>query len=443
MKNLQLKQYLKAATLALLISSSMPVFAATNDEVVAVVGDSAILRSDLDQMTAELAHQMQAQKRTLPPQQILQQQALEQMIIRQAQLELVKRYSVKPDEATLNEEVAKYAKQNGFSSLESFQKQLDAQSPGTYEAVRNRIGQEIAISRLRQQQIMSRIKITDQDVDNFLKTPQGQAAIGSQAHILHVRVSSTGKDTTQLLSTAQLVKQDLSQSDDLQAISKKYSTADIKVVGADMGYKSLADIPAELAARVSALQIGQTSETIPAQDGIHILKLLDRKASDQKMIVTQYHVRHILIQPNEVLNDAQAKQRIDSIYNRLKAGEKFSTLATIFSNDPGSAANGGDLGWVSLGSMVPEFEDTMKTTPVGQISAPFKTQYGWHILQVQDTRQQDMTKEYQQRLARQFLGEQQFNTEVDGWLRELRANTYVDIKDPSLDKAKNKASQVQ
>lgn len=237
MKNLQLKQYLKAATLALLISSSMPVFAATNDEVVAVVGDSAILRSDLDQMTAELAHQIQAQKRTLPPQQILQQQALEQMIIRQAQLELVKRYSVKPDEATLNEEVAKYAKQNGFSSLESFQKQLDAQSPGTYEAVRNRIGQEIAISRLRQQQIMSRIKITDQDVDNFLKTPQGQAAIGSQAHILHVRVSSTGKDTTQLLSTAQLVKQDLSQSDDLQAISKNTQQQILKLLVQIWGIK--------------------------------------------------------------------------------------------------------------------------------------------------------------------------------------------------------------
>ncbi|MEB3766664.1 peptidylprolyl isomerase [Acinetobacter sp. MD2] len=441
MKNLQLKQYVKAATLALLISSSMPVFAASSDEVVAVVGDSAILRSDLDQMTAELAHQLQAQKQQLPSAQVLQQQALEQMITRQAQLELVKRYGVKPDEATLNEEVAKYAKQNGFSSLESFQKQLDAQAPGTYEAVRTRIGQEISISRLRQQQIMSRVKITDQDVDNFLKTPQGQAAIGSQAHILHVRVSSTGKDTSQLLSTAQLVKQDLNQSNDLQAISKKYSTADIKVVGADMGYKSLADIPAELAARVTALQPGQTSETIPAQDGLHILKLLERKASDQKMIVTQYHVRHILIQTNEVMNNEQAKQRIDNIYNRLKAGNDFATLATTFSNDPGSAANGGDLGWVSLGSMVPEFEDTMKSIPVGQISTPFKTQFGWHILQVEQTRQQDMTKEYQERLARQFLGEQQFNTEVDGWLRELRANTYVDIKDPTLKKVKNTEAQ--
>ena len=439
MKNQQLTRFFKATALALLISSSVPAFASTSDEVVAVVDNSAILRSDLDQMTSELARQLQAQKQALPPQKILQQQALEQIILRQAQLELVKRYGVKPSDAALNDAVLKYAQQNGVNNLADFQKRLDAQAPGTYVMVRSRIGQELAINQLRQQQVMSRIKISDQDVENFLKTPQGQAAIGSQAHILHLRVSATNNqnDMLSLRAAADQVKQDLSQSNDIKAISQKDSTAEIKVVGVDMGYRNLSDIPAELAARVTSLDIGQTSELIPAQDGVHILKLLDRKAGDQKAIVTQYHVRHILIQPSEVLSQEQAKQKIDSIYTRLKAGQDFKTLASVYSNDPGSAANGGDLGWVNLGMMVPEFEEKMKATPVGQLSEPFKTQYGWHILQVLDTRQQDMTKEYQERLARQYLGEQQFNTELDGWLRETRANAYVDIKDPSLDKKKN------
>lgn len=439
MKNQQLTRFFKATALALLISSSVPAFASTSDEVVAVVDNSAILRSDLDQMTSELARQLQAQKQALPPQKILQQQALEQIILRQAQLELVKRYGVKPSDAALNDAVLKYAQQNGVNNLADFQKRLDAQAPGTYEMVRSRIGQELAINQLRQQQVMSRIKISDQDVENFLKTPQGQAAIGSQAHILHLRVSATNNqnDMLSLRAVADQVKQDLSQSNDIKAISQKDSTAEIKVVGVDMGYRNLSDIPAELAARITSLDIGQTSELIPAQDGVHILKLLDRKAGDQKAIVTQYHVRHILIQPSEVLSQEQTKQKIDSIYTRLKAGQDFKTLASVYSNDPGSAANGGDLGWVNLGMMVPEFEEKMKATPVGQLSEPFKTQYGWHILQVLDTRQQDMTKEYQERLARQYLGEQQFNTELDGWLRETRANAYVDIKDPSLDKKKN------
>ncbi|MBF7684558.1 peptidylprolyl isomerase [Acinetobacter sp. B10A] len=434
MMNQQLKQFFKATTLALFISSSVPVFAATSDEVVAVVGDSAILKSDLDQITDGLKQQLQAKNQAIPDEKTLQQQALSNIIVHQAQLELVRKYNIQPTESELNAAVLQYATQQGAPSLDAFQKRLDAQYPGAYQIVQKRIAQELAINTLRQQQVMSRIRISDQDIDNFLNTPQGQAAIGSQAHLIHLRVASTDGNTEQLNKTANDVKMALAQSNDVAAISKQFSSNTIKVDGADMGYRNLADIPAELAARAAVIQAGQTTEIIPAADGLHILKLLDRKASDQKVIVDQYHVRHILIQPSEVLSAEQTKQKIDSIYKRLKAGESFSVLASVFSNDPGSAADGGDLGWVNLGTMVPQFEEQMKNTPVGQISQPFQSSFGWHILEVLGTRKQDMTKDYQRRLARQYLGEQQFDTELDGWLRELRANTYVKIKDPSLDR---------
>ncbi|MEQ1410380.1 peptidylprolyl isomerase [Acinetobacter indicus] len=432
MKTPQLKQFFKATALALYISSAAPAFAQTVDQVVAVVDNSVILQSDLAQTAAEMQQQLQAQNKTVPPAQYLQQQALEQLIVRQAQLEQVKRYNIKPDEKALNEAVMRVAQQNGSKSLEDFQQKVDRIAPGTYASLRNRIAEDLAINRLRQQVVMSRIKISDQDVDNFLKTPQGQAALGSQAHVLHVRVSGENAQ-----ATAEQVKTALNNSNDLNAINKQFSTAATKVESADMGFRSLSEIPAELAARVSALDVGQTTELIAVNDGIHVLKLVDRKAGEQRALVPQYQTRHILIQPTEVISPENAKHMIDSLYNRLKAGEDFAVLAGTFSTDTGSARDGGSLGWVSPGVMVPEFEQQMKSTPVGEISQPFQTQFGWHILQVTDTRQQDMTREYQERMARQILGERQFDTELDSWLREIRSNAFVDIKDPNLDRKNN------
>lgn len=434
MKTLPLKHFFKATALALALSSSMSLFAQPTDQVVAVVDNSIILKSDLDQSIAEIKHQLETQKKTVPPTQYLQQQALDQLILRQAQLEQVKRYNIKPNEKELNEAVLKVAAQSGNKSLEVFQQKLDAIAPNTYESLRNRIGEDLAVNRLRQQMVMSRIKISDQDIENFLKTPQGQAALGNQVHVLHVRIS--GKQDVE--KVAKEVQAALKESNDIASIDKKFTSANVKVESADMGFRNLSEIPSELAARVSPLQTGQITDLITVSDGIHILKLLERKGAEQKALVPQYQVRHILIQPSEVVSPENAKQQIDSIYNRLKVGEDFAVLASTFSNDPGSARDGGSLGWVNPGVMVPEFETKMKSTPVGQMSAPFQSQFGWHILQVTDTRQQDMTREYQERMARQILGERQFDAELDSWLREIRSNAFVEIKDPSLDRKQNK-----
>lgn len=438
MKMQKFKKLFKASSLALLISASAFSYAAPSDQIVAIVGTTAILKSDLDQGVAEATHKLQAQKKKVPPQNILQIQVLNQLITHDAQLELVKKYGLKADEKSLNEAVLKVAQQSGANSLEAFQQKLDAVAPGTYQLLRERVSEDLLIQKLSQQQVMSRIKITDLDVENFLKSPEGQAAVGSQAHVLHMRVAGDAP-AAELESVAKSVRTDLKNSNDVSAIGKKFSTAQIKVDGADMGFRPLSEIPAELAARVSTLQDGQTTDLIQAKDGIHILKLIEKKSNDQKALVPQYNTRHILIKTSEVVSPENAKQMIDSIYNRLKAGEDFATLASTYSNDPGSARDGGSLGWVSPGMMVPEFDKTMQSATVGEISKPFETQFGWHILQVVGTRQQDMTSEYQKRMARQILGERQFESEYDSWIRELRANTYIEIKDPSLDPKKSES----
>ncbi|EFP08438.1 peptidylprolyl isomerase [Acinetobacter guillouiae] len=438
MKTQKFKKLFKASTLALLISTSVSVYAAPQDQIIAIVGSTAILKSDLDQGVAEATHRLQAQKKEIPPQNILQQQVLSQLITHDAQLEQVKKYGLKADEKSLNEAVLKVAQQSGENSLEAFQKKLDAVAPGTYELLRNRVAEDLLIQRLSQQQVMSRIKITDLDVENFLKSPEGQAAVGSQVHVLHMRISGEAP-ASELESIAKAVRTDLKDSNDVKSIEKKFSTAQVKVDGADMGFRPLSDIPTDLAARVTTLEPGQTTDLIPAKDGVHVLKLLEKKSNEQKALVPQFNTRHILIKTSEVVSPENAKQTIDSIYNRLKAGDDFATLASTYSNDPGSARDGGSLGWVSPGMMVPEFDKLMQSSPVNEISKPFQTQFGWHILQVTGTRQQDMTSEYQKRMARQILGERQFESEYDGWLRELRANTYIEIKDPSLDPKKNES----
>ena len=422
----------RATVLAAFIGASMHSFAQATDEVVAVVDSSVILKSDLEQGMAEAEHQLKAQNKPIPPQQYLKTQVLERLIIREAQLEQVKRYGIKADERSLNAAVMKVANQSGESSLEAFQQRLDSLAPGTYESLRNRIAEDLAIGRLRQQQVMSRIKISDQDVENFLSSPEGQAALGIQVHVIHMRIASENNSDAE--KVAQQVKQLLSSNNDPQAISTQLATDNVKIDGLDMGFRPLSTIPPELAARVTPLKIGQTTELVQVRDGIHVLKLLDRKQDEQKALVSQYQTRHILIQPSEVVNLDRAKQMIDSLYSRALKGEDFATLAATYSNDNGSSRDGGSLGWVSPGAMVAEFEQTMKNTPVGKISQPFQSQFGWHILQVLDTRQQDMTQEVHERMARQILGERQFEAEVDSWTRELRTNSYVEIKAADLDK---------
>lgn len=437
--NHNLLNILRMTTLAVALSASTHLFAATVvDQVVAVVDSSAILQSDLDQAVTVTKQQLQQKKQPLPPENILRRSVLEQLIMREAQIEQVKRLGIKPDENTLNAAVLDIAKQQGSNSLESFQQKLDRTRAGSYALLRSQVSEELSINRMRQQQVMSRIRVTDRDVDNFLKSPQGQAALGSQVQTIHFRIApkSASVSSDEVNAVAAQVKQALASSNDTAAISKQYTTNNVSVEGIDMGFRPLSQIPADLAARVSGLQIGQTTELIPAADGLHVLKLLDRKADEKKALVEQYFTRHILIQPSEVMSLDDAKIRIDQIYQRLQQGANFADVAATYSTDSGTARDGGSLGWVTPGTMVPEFDNIMKSTPVGQISKPFQTQYGWHILKVENKRQSDMTQEYQRRMAKQILGERQFDTEVDGWMRELRANTYVDIKDPNLqDKA--------
>ena len=406
------------------------------DGVIAIVNDTPILRSQLDRAVAQASAQLQAQNKPVPPAQQLYPQVLDQLITKQIQLDIIKRQGLQAEENTVNAALTNLAQQNGVASLAEFQQKLDAQRAGSYQALRQKVSEDLAIQTLQQQQLASRIKISDQDVDNFLKSPESNALEKSQYRTLHIRVpfeadaagKTSDKQKKQALTVAtQIAKNLQAENANIEQIMTDAQTNyNAQIQGGDMGYHVAAELPTELSKNITALEVGQVTNPIATAEGYNVIKLVDKRGGQQK-IIDQWHARHILISPSTALPADMAKQQIDTIYEKLRQGEDFATLANTYSKDPGSASNGGDLGWVSEGDMVPSFEAMMKKTSVNDYSVPFQSQFGWHIVKVDEKRQKDVSDVYRKSMAREVLYQRMAPQALDDWMQELRAQAYVKI----------------
>ena len=406
------------------------------DGVIAIVNDTPILRSQLDRAVAQASAQLQAQNKPVPPAQQLYPQVLDQLITKQIQLDIIKRQGLQAEENAVNATLTNLAQQNGVASLAEFQQKLDAQRAGSYQALRQKVSEDLAIQTLQQQQLASRIKISDQDVDNFLKSPESNALEKSQYRTLHIRVpfeadaagKASDKQKKQALTVATQIAKNL-QAENAnieQIMTDAQANYNAQIQGGDMGYHVAAELPTELSKNITALEVGQVTNPIATAEGYNVIKLVDKRGGQQK-IIDQWHTRHILISPSTALPADMAKQQIDTIYEKLRQGEDFATLASTYSKDPGSASNGGDLGWVSEGDMVPSFEAMMKKTSVNDYSVPFQTQFGWHILKVDEKRQKDVSDVYRKNMAREILYQRMAPQALDDWMQDLRAQAYVKI----------------
>ena len=406
------------------------------DGVIAIVNDTPILRSQLDRAVAQASAQLQAQNKPVPPAQQLYPQVLDQLITKQIQLDIIKRQGLQAEENTVNAALTNLAQQNGVASLAELQQKLDAQRAGSYQALRQKVSEDLAIQTLQQQQLASRIKISDQDVDNFLKSPESNALEKSQYRTLHIRVpfeadaagKTSDKQKKQALTVAtQIAKNLQAENANIEQIMTDAQTNyNAQIQGGDMGYHVAAELPTELSKNITALEVGQVTNPIATAEGYNVIKLVDKRGGQQK-IIDQWHTRHILISPSTALPADMAKQQIDTIYEKLRQGEDFATLASTYSKDPGSASNGGDLGWVSEGDMVPSFEAMMKKTSVNDYSVPFQSQFGWHIVKVDEKRQKDVSDVYRKSMAREVLYQRMVPQAIDDWMQELRAQAYVKI----------------
>lgn len=407
----------------------------STDGIIALVNDNAILKSELIAAMGQAQARAQAAGTPITNPAQLQSEVLNALILRELQLSLVNRMGLTPDNAAINQRLAQIAQSEGLSSIAELQQRLDAAQAGSYAALRAQLIEEAAIQSLQQRQISSRVRISEQDIDAFLASPEAKRLNQSEYQTIHVRVPYI--DDYNRLSEAQRnealqVAQDLRtrlQAPNVDvdaAIQAVQSSYPIGIQGGNMGYHKAAALPTELSDEIVKLEVGAVSAPLVTPEGIDIIKLADKKSSET-MLVPQWDTSHILIKVDELQTDALAEQKINDLYNQLRRGADFESLASTYSDDPGSAGRGGSLDWVSEGDMIAPFEATMKNTAVGDYSAPFKTQFGWHILKVNDKRQQDVSEEYRRNMARQALYQRLAPQAQEDWLQELRAGAYIQV----------------
>ncbi|MDN5733110.1 peptidylprolyl isomerase [Psychrobacter celer] len=407
----------------------------STDGIIALVNENAILKSELVEAIQQTQARAQAAGEPIANSAQLQSEVLNALILRELQLSMVKRIGLTPDDAAINQRLGQIAQAEGLNSIAALQQRLDAAQPGSYAALRAQLIEDAAIQALQQRQISSRVRISEQDIDAFLASPEAKRLNQSEYQTIHVRVPYmddysrlSEAQREEALKVAQALRTRLltPNVDVTEAISASQGSYPIPLQGGDMGFHKAASLPTELSSEITKLDVGAVSAPLITPEGIDIIKLADKKASDT-MLVPQWHTRHILVKVDELQTDALAEQKINDLYEQLRGGADFASLASTYSDDPGSAGRGGDLDWVSEGDMIGPFEAMMKNTTVGDYSTPFKTQFGWHILQVEGKRQHDVSDEYRRNMARQALYQRLAPQAKEDWLQELRAGAYIQV----------------
>lgn len=398
------------------------------DRIVAVVNEDVITRIDLQQQLARAVDALKRQGTPLPPADVLERQVLERMISQQMQLQLAKDSGLRIDDGVLDKTIARIAQQNKLS-VDQLRAALERDGV-PFPRFREDIRAEITIARLREREVDSKIVVTEGEIDAYLQStdkPDGKSNEFNIAHIL-VRVpEQASADAIQARrARAEQALAQLKQGTDFGQVSATFSDAPEALQGGSLGWREAGRLPSLFVDALKNMQIGQVSELLRSSNGFHILKLIDQRGA-APVLVQQTQARHILIKTNEVISESEARNRLVGLRERIVHGADFAELARLQSQDA-SAPKGGDLGWLSPGDTVPEFERTMTQLKVGELSQPIKTEFGWHLVQVLARREEDMSKERVRLTARQSLRERKSDEAYQEWLRQLRDKTYVDIR---------------
>ena len=400
------------------------------EQVAAVVDESIILVSEVDGRVDEVLRGLLKDKRPLPPREVIEEQVLERLIIERIQLDRAERAGIRVDDASLNEALTGIARQNDFSTLDAFAAAVRADGID-WARFREDIRRDLIMNQLRQQRVSRRIRITDGELERFMSSGLAQQLFSAEFHLGHILIATAEGASLEERRTAETLATDIVRQArsgaDFADLAVRHSASQTALDGGDLGWRPAAEWPSLFSDAAMSLQAGDISDPIRASNGFHILKMIDRRG-DAVQLVTQYQTRHLLIQPDPLLDDKDARALADTLRARIMAGEEMAALAREFSDDPGSASNGGDLGWVTPGEMVQEFDDRMTNLPVGQLSTPFRSEFGWHILRVEDTRTTDMSDQFRKLRARQVLHQRRFAEELEIWLAELRQDAYVEIR---------------
>ena len=398
------------------------------DRVVAVVNDDVILKSELDARTTDVEKQILAHNTPLPPLDVLQKQVLDQMVLTRIELEQAAGRGVSVSDDNVNQALSRIATNAGVT-LDQLPDSLKKQGID-YAAFRQDLREQIIIQNLQQQVLSDQLHITQQELDDQLRADQLNGNSGNEYHLSQILVALPLNPSPEQVAAGRKkvdeVYQKLKGGADFAATAVAYSDDQQALKGGDLGWRKGAELPTIFATVVPQMKSGDFSNPIQSVSGFHIVKLDEVKQGGGTATVTQTHARHILIRSGALLTDAQAKAKIQSIYQQLKGGADFAKLAEENSADPGSAKQGGDLGWLDPGATVQEFDSTMNKLQPGDISEPFQTQFGWHIVQVLERRQAAQTDESRRNQAYQAIYNRKSEDVIQHWLGELKDSAFIE-----------------
>ncbi len=400
------------------------------DRVAATVNEGVVLQSELDEQMLIIAARMRTQNVDLPPQNVMRKQVLDRLVLQELQIQRANRAGIKVSDETLNNALSDVAQQNGIE-LKDLPDVL-AQQGIEYAGYREQLRKELSMQILRQRDVVGRINVSPREIDQFLERQKKMPSESNEYNVSHILIAVPQAATPDELDTADKRAQEVYDKavggEDFGRLAVQFSNAQTALEGGSLGWRKGPELPTFLAEMIAGMKAGDITKPMRTPSGYHIIRLNDIKGNTQA-IVNQVHARHILIKTNELQDDATVEQKLVSIRDRiLNKGENFAAVASVVSEDPGSAAEGGDLGWSNPGTFVPEFEKELAQLQPDEISQPFRTQYGWHIIQLLGRRQFDNTEDLQRQRAFAALREAKADEETELWLRRLRDEAYVEYK---------------
>ena len=398
------------------------------DRIEVVVNDDVITHHELEERTAAVVKMLQRQKTMLPDGNILERQVLERMISEMLQAQFAKESGLRVDDTMLDKTILRIAQQNKFASVADFRAKLE-QEGTDFKQFREEIRSEMISARLREREVDNKLVISENEVDNYLSNQARQEGKGEElqlAHILVVVPEQASADKIQSFKTrAEQALAKLRAGAPFSQVAAGFSDAQDALKGGELGWRTLDRLPPIFVEQLQKMKPGEVSEVLRSPSGFHIIKLLDRRSKDTPVVITQTHARHILIKTSELVSESDAKSRLQEIKQRIDKGANFAEQARLYSED-GSAPQGGDLGWLSPGETVPEFETAMDALKVGQVSGLVQSGFGWHLIQVLERRNTDVTVEQKRQRARMAIRTVKSDEAYQDWLRQLRDRAFIE-----------------
>lgn len=417
-----------SALAALAVGLSRPALAVDSlDRIVAVVNTEVITRIDLERESKMAVDSLRRQGTPLPQQDLLEKQLLERLITKHVLLQQARSTGLRVPDPELDAAVERIAEENKMTGPAL--RQAIAQTGVSFDRFREDVRGEMLISRLREREVDSRVTVSDAEIQSFLRAQEGHADKADEFNLAHILVRVPEQATPEELklrrARAEAALTQLKAGTDFRQVTASFSDASDALQGGEMGWRSAGRLPSIFLDAVRGLKVGQVSDILRSPAGFHIIKLVDKRGSNTPIIVTQTHARHILVRLNEVVSEADARHRLNELKYRVENGADFAELARLHSDDA-SAARGGDLGWIAPGDTVPEFERALDALKPGQVSAPFRSPFGWHIAQVLERREQDMSKDRLRLTARQAIRSRKSDEQWDDWVRQQRDKAYIE-----------------